>query len=153
MPKQKTLEQAYDFCLADGRFRKLDQVNVEKINALAANAAIHHRSAKIIAGAIDKNAKEWMDVYTLKYEALRTYAEALLLLEKVDTLNHQCLFSALLIHYPHLDLDWNFFEKVRTKRNGINYYGESVGYGDWKEVEVQMNLYLLTLQKETEKKL
>ena len=126
---------------------------LDKIKALAENAKTHHQSASIIAKAIPKHAREWMDVYTLHYESLRTYAEALLLLEKINTLNHQCLFAALLISYPHLELDWNFFEKVRTKRNGVNYYGESASHDDWKEIDLQMNLYLATLQKELEAKL
>ena len=46
----------------------------------------------------------------------------------------------------------DFFEKIRTKRNGIQYYGTSVARDDWKEIEVQIFLYINTL-KETVKKL
>ena len=45
------------------------------------------------------------------------------------------------------------FREVRTKRNGINYYGEHVTYNDWKSIEVQIKLYISTLKKEVEKKL
>ena len=47
----------------------------------------------------------------------------------------------------------SFFEKVRTKRNGINYYGERVSYEDWKSIEVQMKIYISTLRKEITKRL
>lgn len=40
------------------------------------------------------------------------------------------------------------FDKSRTKRNGINYYSQPVGYDDWKEFEFQYNLYVSTLKKE-----
>jgi hypothetical protein len=58
-----------------------------------------------------------------------------------------------LMRYPDLELDWDFFEKVRTKRNGLDYYGNPVGYSDWKEVELQMGLYITTLKKEIRKRI
>lgn len=153
MPRHKTLEETYDSCLTDGYIKNLAEMNVAKARALMENAQTNVNSAKILATALEKNAKEWLNVYTLHYEALRVYAEALLLLLKIDSPNHQCLFAALCMKYPHLELDWNFFEKIRTKRNGANYYGEQITWKDWKDVELQMNLYISTVQKELEAKL
>ena len=50
-------------------------------------------------------------------------------------------------------LTLNVFEKARTKRNGINYYGIPAAYEDWKEVELQFNLYIKKLKKEILKRL
>jgi len=50
-------------------------------------------------------------------------------------------------------LDWNFFEKIRTKRNGITYYGTPVNDKDWKEAAVQFQLYTNLLKKEIKQKL
>lgn len=152
MPKAKTLEEAYDFCLANGQFTSLNEVNIEKVKSLMENAEININSALILAKAIEKNAKEWMNVFTLHYEALRIYAEALLHLEKMTTANHQGLFAALCQKFSYLDLDWDFLERIRTKRNGINYFGERVTFEDWKSVEVQIKLYLSALRKKLEER-
>jgi uncharacterized protein (UPF0332 family) len=148
MPKHKTLEQTYDSCLADGLIRNIQSVNHEKIHSLAQNAQININSAEILAKSLSKDKKEWLNVFTLHYEALRIYAEALLLSKMIQSNNHQCLFSALCTKFPDLELDWNFFESVRTKRNGVNYYGELITYVNWKQIEIQMKLYLSTLHKE-----
>ena len=153
MPKVKTLEQAYNGCTTDGFFRILAEINIQKIESLIDNAETNINSAKIILNSIDKQAKEWMNVYTLHYEALRIYTEALLQFEKIESTNHQCLFSYLCLKFSDLELNWDFFEKIRTKRHGVNYYGEQINYEDWKAVEVQINLYLSTLRKELETKI
>ncbi len=52
-----------------------------------------------------------------------------------------------------MELDWDFFEKIRTKRNGINYYGTPVTQDDLKEIELQINIYIKAIKKEVEKKI
>ena len=79
--------------------------------------------------------------------------ESYLCFDRIKSLNHQCLFAYLCIKYPELELSWEFFEKIRTKRNGINYYGQPVTSEDWKEVELQFKLYISTIKKEIEKKI
>ena len=73
--------------------------------------------------------------------------------EKVKIDNHQCLFVYLCEKHPYLDFNFDFFEKVRTKRNGINYYGVPVNYSDWKETEIQFKLYIKKLKEEINKML
>ncbi|MFH0978949.1 MAG: hypothetical protein V1837_06650 [Candidatus Woesearchaeota archaeon] len=150
MPKFRGFEEVYDSCLTKGLIKDLTETNIDKIKTLLENANTNVSSANIIKKSISIKAKEWMNVYTLHYEALRMVAEVLLRIKGVYSENHQCLFSALLAKYPELDLDWGFFEKIRTKRHGANYYGEMVSYEDWKEIEVQATLYLSTLKKEAE---
>ncbi len=118
---------------------------------LMENAETNLSSAKILADALNQDAREWLNVFTLHYEALRLYAEALLLLKKLDGSRHQCLFAALCTHYPHLELDFSFFERVRTMRNGANYYGKQITCKEWNSVKLQMNLYISALQKEMDK--
>ncbi len=153
MPKHKTLGEAYNSCLTRGYINELKEINTPKAKSLLENAEICISTAQIIIKAIEKQDKEWMSIYTGYYEALRIYTEAVLLFDKVDISNHQCLFACLCTKHPELELDWNFFEKVRTKRNGVNYYGDHISYDDWKEVELQIKLYISTLRKEVEKKL
>ncbi len=152
-PKFENEEVAYSSCVADGYIKELFSVNKERARALLKNAGIAADSAESLANMLKKEDEKWLTVYILYYDALRTCAEALLLFDKIISSNHQCLFSALCIKHPELELNWNFFEKIRTKRNGANYYGERVTYDDWKSVNMQIKLYFSTVKKEVEKRL
>ena len=148
MPQFKTKEQAYKDCKADGFFIQTEIVDIEKIKSTLKIAEEDLEAAK---DGI-KN-KRWNPAYKLHYDVLHELVESLLLFDKIKSINHQCLFAHLCMKHPELELSWDFFEKVRTKRNGINYYGEPVTEKDWKEIEVQINLYINTIKKGIEKKL
>ncbi len=152
-PKFENEKEAYSSCVADGYLKEVFSVNKERVRSLLKNAGIAADSAESLAKMLKKEDEKWLTVYVLHYDALRTCVEALLLSDKIISSNHQCLFSALCIKHPELELNWNFFEKIRTKRNGANYYGERVTYDDWKSVDVQTKLYISTLKKEIEKRL
>ena len=153
MPKFKTKEEAYKSCSAGGYFRNLSHANKERVRSLIVNADTNIDSAKTLAQSLPKEDKRWLTIYTLHYEAIRIYAEAFIIFEKIMSENHQCLFAYLCIKHPELGFDWNFFEKIRIKRNGVNYYGERVSYDEWKSVEPQFNLCIPALKKEIEKML
>lgn len=153
MPKFKTKEEAYESCLVDGYFRNLSHINKERAKSLIVNADTNIDSANTLAQSLSKEDKRWMTVYILHYEAIRMCAEAFLVFEKIMSENHQCLFAYLCFKNPEPGFDWNFFEEIRRKRNGVNYYGEHVSYDDWKAVEPQFNLYVTALKKEIERKL
>ncbi|MBI2665860.1 hypothetical protein HYX12_04530 [Candidatus Woesearchaeota archaeon] len=148
MRKFKTFSEAYDSCLAEGYLRTKENVDIDKINSLLKNAEIYLNSAQILINNINQKALEWMNVYTLNYEALRILTEALLRINRLESTNHQCLFAALCCKYQELELDWEIMETIRIKRHGINYYGESITYSDWKSIELQINLYISAIKKE-----
>ncbi len=75
------------------------------------------------------------------------------MIDRIKAQNHACLFAYLCKNHEELDLDFGFFETVRTKRNAINYYGESISYGYWKSVELQMKLYISILTKEIKERI
>ena len=83
---------------------------------------------------IDKKSNQWSSAYKLHYDALHELVGAFLRFDKIKSDNHQCLFAYLCEKHLELEFNWDFFEKIRTKRNGINYYGKPVTYEDWKEV-------------------
>ena len=152
-PKFNNENEAYKFCVADGYIKGVFTINKERVEALLRNSIISSESADSLAKLLKKDDDKWQTVYVLYYEALRTCTEAFLLFDKTVSANHQCLFAVLCVKHPELELNWAFFEAVRTKRNGANYYGERVTYADWKAAEIQMKLYISTLRKEIEKKL
>ena len=152
-PKFDSEEEAYNSCIADGYVKEVFAINTERVRALLKNAGIAAESADSLAKALKKDDEKWQTVYVLYYDALRMCVEAFLMFDKIVSLNHQCLFAVLCVKHRELELSWSFFETIRTKRNGVNYYGESIAFSDWKAAEVQMKLYISTLKKAIEKKL
>ena len=153
MSKAKTLEEAYDKCVSSGFYNEKTPFNEEKASSLTANAESMIMTAEIAVKGLTKE-QSWLGVYSLYYEALRTYVEAYAgIADSLSCINHQCLFAYLCIKHPELELDWDFFEKIRTKRNGVNYYGENITYEDWKTAEIQVKLYINTIKKEIKGKL
>ncbi|RLE45077.1 hypothetical protein DRJ22_05100 [Candidatus Woesearchaeota archaeon] len=63
------------------------------------------------------------------------------------------MFSFVCIKHPELELNWEFFEKIRTKRNGINYYTSKVSEKDWKEVQLEFDININLFMKEIKKKI
>lgn len=153
MPKYLTQKEAYGKCRTEGRFIIIENADEAKIKATLAIAEGDVESANILKKNLPKNSNQWNSVYKLYYDALHELAESFLQFDKVKIDNHQCLFAYLCQTHPQLDFDWDFFEKARTKRNGINYYGTPVDSDDWKETELQFNLYVKKLKEEIKKKL
>jgi len=153
MRKPKTLEQVYDECLADGMFIEIGKLNQQKLRDMIENAEINIESAETLKKAIGKQDRKWMSVYIHYYESLRIYAEVLIQTSGKKISNHKCIFAFLCVKYPDLEFDWNFFEKIRIKRNQANYYGEKITYDHWKADELQFKVYISTLKKEVEKRL
>src|SRR3989344_5758651 len=95
----------------------------------------------------EEDGLEWNAIYKLHYDILHELIEAFLRFDKMKVRTHECLFVFLCEKHPELELDWDFFEKIRTKRNGSIYYGKALSYQDWEEIKLQMNLYISTIQK------
>lgn len=147
MPKQKTLNEVYEECDSNGQFMNQDVINKQKISSMIDIAKANLEAAEILKKGLDNKSPQWCVVYKLYYDSLRELADAFILFDKKKIMNHQCLFAYICTKHPELELDWNFFEKVRTKRNGINYYGTIVTFNDFKEIELQMNLYIRLFER------
>lgn len=148
MPKERTLKEAYENCKANGIYLPQKEVDKPKIKTMLKIAEEDLETIEDL-----KNKDRYNTTYKLSYDILHTLTEAFLNFDKIKSTNHQCLFTYLCIKHPELELDWNFFEKIRTKRNGIHYYGSSVVKNDWKEINLQIKLYIKTLQKAIKRKL
>lgn len=153
MPKYITQKEAFLKCKEEGKFIITEDIDIEKIKSTIKIAETDVESADFIRKNISKQDSKWNSVYKLYYDALHELVESFLKFEKIKIDNHQCLFSYLCERHPELEFSWDFFEKVRTKRNGINYYGSPVNYNDWKETEIQFILYIKKLKEEINKQL
>lgn len=153
MPEYLTQNEAFAKCRKEGRFIVLEEIDLEKIKSTLIISEGDVESADLLKKNLPKQSNKWNTIYKLYYDALHELAESFLRFDKVKVENHQCLFAYLCEKHSELDFSWDFFEKVRTKRNGINYYGSLVNYDDWKEVELQFTLYLKKLKEVVENKL
>ena len=153
MPKYLTQKEAFVKCKKEGSFLIIEEINKEKIKSTLIIAEADIKSANLIKKHISKHSNQWNTVYKLYYDALHELAESFLSFERIKIINHRCLFVYLCEKHLELEFDWNFFEKVRTRRNGINYYGTPVNFEDWKNVEFQFNLYIKSLIAEIKEKL
>jgi uncharacterized protein (UPF0332 family) len=148
MPKFKTIEECYGSCQAEGHLKEISEINTEKVKT---NLKIAEEDLSIANHAV--RIQHWNSAYKLFYDVLHILVEAYLCFDRIKSLNHQCLFAYLCDKHSELEFSWEFFEKIRTKRNGINYYGQPVTNEDWKIAELQFRLYISALKKEIEKKL
>lgn len=153
MPKYLTQKEAFIKCRKEGKFIITEEMDKEKIKSTLIIADADIESADSIKKNLSKQSSQWNSIYKLYYDALHELVESFLNFERVKIDNHQCLFAYLCEKHPELDFSWDFFEKLRTKRNGINYYGIPVSFDDWKEVELQFNLYIKRLREEIKEKI
>lgn len=153
MPKQLTQKEAFEKCIIEGRIIPRLETDTEKIRTILKIAEADFEAAKKIKVGLTKDSMQWNSVFKLHYDVLHELVDAFLCFDKVKLENHQCLFAFLCEKHPDLLLNWDFLEKIRTKRNGILYYGLPVAEKDWKEVELQFGVYISLINKEINNKL
>lgn len=153
MKKERTLPNIFRACEEENSFRPTDEVGEEQIKSIVAVALIDLATAEELSKKAPPASGQWNAIYKLYYDVLHTLCEAYVHLDHVKARTHECLFAYLCHKHPELELSWDFFDMIRTKRNGIHYYGRPATYADWKEIQLQMRLYISTLQKAVEAKL
>ena len=146
------MEKTYKLCMSTGKFKE-KAVDIELIKSLR-NVA--EKGLEFIQGKskdIPKHSTDWTFVFRDYYESLRGLIEAYLLFEGIEADSHQCKNSYVCFKHAELDLDWEFLETVRLKRNAINYRGQLLKYDDWKLLKMKFELHINALKKEIEGKL
>ncbi|MBI4439666.1 hypothetical protein HY638_01730 [Candidatus Woesearchaeota archaeon] len=146
------LDKTYKFCIDTGRIKE-KSVDIELIKSLKIVAEkglefINSKSKYIL-----KESTDWTFVFRDYYESLRGLIEAYLLFEGIEADNHQCKNAYICFRHPELELDWEFLETIRLKRNAINYRGQLLKYDDWKSLKLKFELHINALNREIERKL
>lgn len=146
------LGKTYKLCLSTGSIKE-KYPDIELINSLRliAEKGISFIDSK--SKDIPKDSTDWTFVFRDYYESLRGLIEAFLLFEGIEADNHQCKNAYLCFKHPELELDWQFLETARLKRNSINYRGQLLVYDDWKPFKLKFELHINLLKKEIEKKI
>ncbi len=153
MLKDRTLTGIFQSCTIEGSFSPLAKIDTDQIRAMLTVALVDLKTVKEWSKKAPKAGGQWNAIYKLAYDVFHTLSEALLAFDKIKARTHECVFAYLCEKHSELEFDWNFFEKIRTKRNRSIYYGEPISYEDWKTIELQLNLYINALTKSIEEKL
>ena len=146
------LDKTYKLCMSTGSIKE-KSCDIELIKSIK-NVA--EKSIEFINNAakdIPKDSTDWTFVFRDHYESLRGLIEAYLLFEGIGAENHQCKNAYLCFKHPELELDWEFLETARLKRNAINYRGQFLKYEDWKTLKLKFELHINALRTEIDKKL
>jgi len=144
----KTLEEVYDHCVAEGNILPLEDFSPDLILRFG---RIVEEDLLTAQDAVAK--KRWTSAFKLFYGVLHQLVESLLLFDKVKTKNDLSLFTSLCCKHPELELDWDFFERVRIKKMVIENEATLLSEKDWKEVELQFKLYISSLKREVGRKM
>ena len=146
------LDRTYSKCASHGSFREkiIDRELVKSLKNVAEKGLEFINS---ISKNIPKDSSDWTFVFRDYYESLRGLIEAYLLFDGIEADNHQCKNAYICFKHPELELDWEFLETIRLKRNAINYRGQLLKYEDWKILRMNFELHINALKKEVKRKL
>ncbi len=149
MPREKKPEEVYDELMAEGAYEEanLDREEVRKVVKLTIEDYEFGKSLRKLSNP------NWRVIFNINYDVLRELCDQLMRFKKQKARNHQGLFAFILLKFPELELDWIFFEAIRTARNQNKYKGADITKEMWKKAEMQMDLYISTLKKDIEKRL
>jgi len=146
------LEETYEICISSGNIReKLPDIELIKSMKQVAEKGLEFIKGK--SKEILKDSTDWTFVFRDYYESLRALIEAYLLFDGIEAESHQCKNAFICVRHPELELDWEFLETARLKRNGINYRGQLLKYDDWKSLNLKFDLHICVLKKEIDKML
>ena len=153
MPRYRTSKEVFESCQNDGFYKDQSEPDQKEVQTMINIGLAILRQAQKLIPLTPQDSIDWTVIFTMQYDALHQFTDAFLRFDSIKSNNHQCLFAYICEKHPELEFDWGFLEEIRTKRNGVHYYGTPVSYTEWKKREVQINLYINTLKKTIEEKL
>ena len=89
----------------------LDKDEIEKVKRLAVEDYEFGKGLK----KLDKT--NWRIIFNTHYDVLRELCDQLMRFKKQKISNHQGLFAFVILNFPGLELDWQFFETILTDKN------------------------------------
>jgi hypothetical protein len=146
------LDKTYNLCMSTGKFKEKTP-DTELIRSLKTVAEKGLEFIKNKSKDIPEDSTDWTFVFRDYYESLRGLVEAYLLFEGIEADNHQCKNAHICFKHPELELDWEFLETIRLKRNAINYRGQLLKYDDWNIFKIKFELHINLLKNKIDEKL
>ncbi len=146
MTKIKRLDDVYNACVADGLLYNMKEVDSEKAKTLLESAKQDMDTLKETIPIMEKK-KNFSLIWKSSYEIIRQLIDAILIMEKIKSDNHQCLYAYICTKHREWDIDWEIIETMRLLRNGVHYEGRPVSEETWKSYKFKFNIYATTLIK------
>ncbi|MFC1691768.1 hypothetical protein ACFL0W_06330 [Nanoarchaeota archaeon] len=147
------LDNTYNKCSASGNIKEKNIVDIELIKSLKFVAEKGLLFIKDKSKNIKKDSTDWTFVFRDHYESLRSLIEAFLLFDKIAAESHQCKNAYICFKHPELELNWDFLETIRLKRNAINYKGQLLKYEEWNKLKLGFDLHINKLISEIDENL
>jgi hypothetical protein len=142
MTKYLELEESYNKCHKEANFLPRAEIDIGRIKTIVALAQGIIKAINKIKEKLEQDSYQQSIIFNLYYDALHQLTEAFLRFDKIKVKNHHCLFAYLCKKHPELDFSWEFFERVRTLRNGVYYYANPVPDNALKETELYFIMYI-----------
>jgi hypothetical protein len=119
---EKSAEQIYDKSTSEGEYRQKepDELAIKRMSDIAVD------NVKFAETLIRKKVINWRVIFLLYYDSLRELYDIIIQKDEFKCSNHQACFAYICVKFPDLELDWDFFQKVRTMRNRTHYEGKSI---------------------------
>ena len=146
MAKLQTPKEIYDSLARKGEYEEanFDKSETEKKLEMVLEDYKFNKSL------IKLENPSWRVIFNAFYDVFRELCDILMNFKHQKISNHQGLFVFIVLNFKDLEFDWEFLEKIRTVRNKNKYSGLDISKHMWKEVEMQLNLYISALKKEIE---
>src|SRR3990167_9766635 len=142
-------KEIYEDSAARGLYEEagFDADEIKKVLHMALEYFAFSRKIKV-----EKN-PSWRVVYNAYYDVFRELCDLLLRFRKQKSGNHQAVFAFMVVYFKELDFDWPLLEQIRTTRNNNKYQGLDISRNMWKSIEMPLEVYIASLQKEIERRL
>ncbi len=152
MRKIKELDKVYNQCVIEGNLQEPEEIDTEKAKSLLDTVEQDLDTLKDIIPIMDKK-KNYSLIWSNQYEIIRQLVQGILLLEKIRSGNHQCLYAYICTKHEEWEIDWKTIETMRMLRNGVHYEGRPVSAEIWKEFKLEFQVYIQTFEKILKQKL
>ncbi len=146
MKEIKDLDRVYNQCVAEGNLQEPEEIDIEKAKSLLENAEQDLDTLKETIPVMEKK-KNFGLIWKSQYEIIGQLVQAILLLEKIRSENHQCLYAYICTKHKEWDIDWETIETMRLLRNNVHYDGRPISEENWKNYKLKFDVYTKTLIK------
>lgn len=149
MAKEKTPNQVFEELSKKGEYEEA-HIDKDEISSIWKMTIEDYGYGKSLRKVKEQN---WRVIFNVHYDVVRELCGLLMRFKRQKTSNHQGLFAFIILNFPELELDWDFFERIRGIRNRNKYVGMDITKESWKSVEVQADLYVSAISKAIEESL
>ncbi len=136
----KALEDVHRRCVEEGFLQESEEIGFERAKSLLDIAEQDLDTLNETIPIMERKGNFSL-IWKSEYEIIRQLVQGILLLEKIRSENHQCLYAYLCSKHKEWGIEWETIETMRLLRNGVHYEGRAVSADTWKGYKPKFNLY------------